>query len=77
MVRKTKKELYAGVSIPISLMNHIEQIIKENPEMTYRSRAEFIMESIREKMERIDLIQRQDKILKMLEEKNILCKKEH
>lgn len=52
MVRKTKKELYSGVSIPIDIMNQIEDFREKHPEMKYRSRAEFIMDAIREKLTR-------------------------
>lgn len=52
MVKKSKRELYSGVSIPIDLMNEIEEYRNEHPEKKYRSRAEFIIEAIRDKLDR-------------------------
>ena len=55
MVRKTKRELYSGVSIPIDIMDQIEEYRISHPEKKYRSRAEFIIEAIREKLWHGDL----------------------
>ena len=52
MVKKSKRELYSGVSIPIDTMNEIEEYRKDHPEKKYRSRAEFIIEAIRQKMDK-------------------------
>jgi len=41
---------YKTIKIPDPLLNEIERIIKDNPQLGYRNRSEFIMEAIREKI---------------------------
>jgi len=51
MVRESSKHLYTGVSFPRELMDTVDKYLKEHPEQQYRSRAEFIIEAIRKKLE--------------------------
>jgi metal-responsive CopG/Arc/MetJ family transcriptional regulator len=44
---------YTTVKIPDPLLNEIERVIKNNPQLGYRNRSEFIMEAIREKIESV------------------------
>jgi metal-responsive CopG/Arc/MetJ family transcriptional regulator len=44
---------YTTVKIPDPLLTEIERVIKNNPQLGYRNRSEFIMEAIRQRI--IDL----------------------
>jgi len=45
MVRKSSRERYIGVSMPIGLMKCVDEYLKNNPDLGYKSRAEFIKEN--------------------------------
>lgn len=47
MVRESSREKYIGVSLPVGLMLEVDKYIMEHPRLAYKSRAEFIKESIR------------------------------
>jgi len=44
---------YTTVKIPDPLLTEIERVIRNNPQLGYRNRSEFIMEAIRQRI--IDL----------------------
>ena len=41
---------YTVVKLPVKITNAIEQVLENNPELLYRSRNEFIMDSIRRRL---------------------------
>ncbi len=43
---------YTTVKIPDTLLDTVEKVIRDNPELGYRNRSEFIVEAIREKVVR-------------------------
>jgi len=44
---------YRNVKVPAEMMAEIEKIIEERKELGYRSNAEFIIESIRKRIEEL------------------------
>jgi Arc/MetJ-type ribon-helix-helix transcriptional regulator len=52
MPRKSSRANYTGLSMPKELMDEVEKVIEKNPELQYRSRAEFVKAAIREKLHR-------------------------
>jgi len=49
------KEGYKSLSLPEELVNDIKKIIQEYPELGYKSVAEFIKDSVREKISQIQI----------------------
>jgi Arc/MetJ-type ribon-helix-helix transcriptional regulator len=47
------RQLYSTVSIPRGLHIYIQQLIKQNPQLGYVSVADFVKESIREKLQEV------------------------
>jgi len=47
MVRESSRERYNGISIPVGLTKEVDEYLKSNPTLGYKSRAEFIKEAIR------------------------------
>ena len=43
---------YTTVKIPDTLLDTVEKVIRDNPELGYRNRSEFIVVAIREKVVR-------------------------
>lgn len=44
------KDRYKGVSLPKEMVEEIERIIKDNPELGYTSVADFVKEAVRDKI---------------------------
>jgi metal-responsive CopG/Arc/MetJ family transcriptional regulator len=44
------KDKYKGVSLPKDMVEEVERIVKEHPELGYTSVADFIKEAVREKI---------------------------
>ena len=53
MVRKSSSHLYTGLSMPKELMDKVDQIIRENPDLGIKSRAEFVKDAIRHMIKNI------------------------
>lgn len=47
---KTRKRTYTTVSIPLALMSRIDQILEKEG---YRNRSDFILESIRRRLDEL------------------------
>jgi len=48
-----ERRRYRGISIPAQMFEEVEKIIKEKPELGYKTVTEFIKNAIREKLQRI------------------------
>ena len=44
------KDKYKGVSLPKEMVEEIEKIIRDNPELGYTSIADFVKEAVRDKL---------------------------
>jgi len=44
------KDRYKGVSLPKEMVEEIERIIKDNPELGYTSIADFVKDAVRDKL---------------------------
>jgi metal-responsive CopG/Arc/MetJ family transcriptional regulator len=44
------KDRYKGVSLPKDMIEEVERIVKEYPELGYTSVADFVKEAVREKI---------------------------
>ena len=47
MVRISNRERYVGISMPVGLMKEVDEYLKDNPTLGYKSRAEFLKEATR------------------------------
>jgi metal-responsive CopG/Arc/MetJ family transcriptional regulator len=45
---------YTTVKIPDTILDKVEEIIREHPEYAYRNRSEFVIEAIREKIRSLE-----------------------
>ncbi|MEM1601669.1 MAG: ribbon-helix-helix domain-containing protein [Candidatus Bathyarchaeia archaeon] len=46
---------FRGISLPSDLVDEIERLIKENPQLGYRSLADFIIDAVRAKIRDLGL----------------------
>jgi metal-responsive CopG/Arc/MetJ family transcriptional regulator len=52
---------YRTLTLPIEMVEEIEKVIKENPQLGYTSLAEFVKDAIRSKLIEIELVERAKK----------------
>ncbi len=56
MKKKSKKNIYTSVSIPITLAQRIDDVV-ESGKYGYQNRADFVLEAIRKRLRELGLLE--------------------